>query len=195
MRSLIKAQTEQGNNLELWPSSSLLEDGQRNHDVDESYETIDLNSQFTTSWYVNLTRANETASQNNSYWLNFRHSWFLTQCLITEETAPSQTAQLVQSNLTQLSLYSEYYDYDVNYQGQTMRDSVCIHDNTDPKRCVFVEFFNLTEHYTFYNTFYNKCGEIGIAPVDKTQPATSFVYTLYDNSLIAEPVITFANTN
>ena len=73
-----------------------------------------------------------------------------------------------------------------------MRDSVCIHGFSDPERCVFVEFFNLTEYYTFYY----ECGEIGIGPVDKTQPATSFVYSLYDNSLIAEPTITFAlNTN
>ena len=46
MRNLIKTQTEQGDNLELRPSSSLLEDGQRDHGVVESYETIDLNSQF-----------------------------------------------------------------------------------------------------------------------------------------------------
>ena len=96
MRTLIKAQTEQGDNLELWPSSSLLEDGQRNHGVDESYETIDLNSQFTTFSYIHLPKANETASQDPpTYGFDFRHSWILTECLITEETAPSQTAQLV----------------------------------------------------------------------------------------------------
>ena len=95
MRNLIKAQTEQGDNLELWPSSSLLEDGQSDQTVNESYETIDLNSQFTTKNVLNLTRANETASQKSTYLYNFRHSWILTQCLITEETAPSQTAQLV----------------------------------------------------------------------------------------------------
>ena len=96
MRNLIKAQIEQGDNLELWPSYSFLEDGQRDHGVDESYETIDLNSQYTTSDYLQLKRANETVSRDKStYLFNFGHSWILTQCLITEETAPYQTTQLV----------------------------------------------------------------------------------------------------
>ena len=43
-----------------------------------------------------------------------------------------------------------------------------------------------------YQFKYDGCGEIGIGPVDINEPATSFVYTLHNNSLIAEPVITFA---
>ena len=35
------------------------------------------------------------------------------------------------------------------------------------------------------------CGEIGIAPVDTNQTASSYIYSLYNNSLIAEPILTF----
>ena len=96
MRSLIKSQTEQGDNLELWHSSSLQEDEPRDHVVDESYVTIDLNSQFTTSSYVYLTGPNQSdRASKKGYNFNYNHSWILTQCLITEETAPTQTAQLI----------------------------------------------------------------------------------------------------
>ena len=78
-----------------------------------------------------------------------------------------------------------------------MRDIVCTSpedSNAQPNRCVFLEFFSVNNTQADMLEM-NKCGEIGLGPIDPNQQATSFINALYSNSLIAEKKVTFELTN
>lgn len=75
-----------------------------------------------------------------------------------------------------------------------MRDVVCANLEThslSPNQCVFLEFFNVTQPES---AFPGKCGVLGLGPINQNETATSYLYSLFNSSMIAKPLVTLAQS-